>query len=73
VSYRKKIKAQGGNKGTMKEGNGEERNRYWERRKIIPLHKRQPHRVAIKEVKEYFVQSVIFLPSSVVTSSFVTG
>jgi hypothetical protein len=27
-------------KEAMKEGNGGEKNRYWERRKIIPLHKR---------------------------------
>jgi len=39
-------------KETMKEGNGEERNRYSERRKIISLHKRQPHRFATKKTSK---------------------
>jgi hypothetical protein len=39
-------------KETMKEENGEERNRYSERRKIISLHKRQPHRVATKKTSK---------------------
>jgi hypothetical protein len=61
-------------KETLKEGNGEERNRYSERRKIISLHKRQPHRVAAKKTsKDTFVQSVMFVPSSAVTSGFVSG
>jgi hypothetical protein len=61
-------------KETMKEKNGEERKRYSERRKIISLHKRQQHTVATKkDVKGYFVQSVIFMPSSSVTSDFVIG
>ena len=61
-------------KETLKEGNGEERNRYSEGRKIISLHKRQPHRVATKKtLKDTFVQSVMFVPSSTVTSGFVIG
>ena len=39
-------------KETMKEGNGEERTRYSERRKIISLHKRQPHRIATKKTSK---------------------
>jgi len=39
-------------KETMKEGNGEERNRYSEKRKIISLHKRQPHRVATRKTSK---------------------
>jgi len=39
-------------KETMKEGNGEERNRYSEKRKIISLHKRQPHRLATRKTSK---------------------
>jgi hypothetical protein len=39
-------------KETTKEGNGEERNRYGERRKIISLHKRQPHGIATRKTSK---------------------
>ena len=39
-------------KETVKAGNGEERNRYSEKRKIISLHKRQPHTVATRKTSK---------------------